>query len=70
MEIAEGLLQLQETHVNHAMKKIEDLGGNSQQSQPLVQKDRELKEFLKHMKYVFWVRNSYNKPSSVSLYKL
>lgn len=53
LEMVECLLQLQATHVDHATRKVEELGGNEQQSQPTVQKDPELKELSKHVKYVF-----------------
>lgn len=41
MEVAKFLLQLQETHVDKATRKTEELGGSEQQSPTQVQKDPE-----------------------------
>lgn len=43
MVMVECSLQLQATHVDHAMRKIKELGGNEQQSQLVVPTDLELK---------------------------
>lgn len=53
MEIAECFLQLQATRVDNAMRKIEELGGTDKPNPIQAQKDPELKEFPKHLKYVF-----------------
>lgn len=57
MKVVEYLLQLQATQVDHATIKVEEFSGHEQQGQPLVQKDHELKDFPKHLKYVFLGEN-------------
>lgn len=57
LEVAECLLQLQATHVEDTTRKIEELSETEQLNQSVVQKDPELKELPKHLKYVFLGEN-------------
>lgn len=57
MEVAECVLQLQATQVENATRKIEELSETEQQSQQVVQKDPELQDLPKHLKYAFLGEN-------------
>lgn len=57
IKVCKCLLNFQATQVEKVIEKIDELGGSGKMSLEKVSNDPELKEIMKHLKYVFLGEN-------------